>query len=88
MKKIIEENEFGVKRTDNRLCLVCKKYILKKEWRKHYMKCLSNPELFNKPPKCLSCGNLMEPIKEKDGSKSKHSFHCLKCYPNLIISIG
>jgi hypothetical protein len=40
------------------------------------------------PPKCFTCKNLMEPMKEKDGSKSKHSFHCLKCYPNLIISIG
>ena len=35
MSKIIEKNEFGTKRTDNRLCLVCKKYISKKEWKKH-----------------------------------------------------
>ena len=35
MGKIIEKNEFGIKRTDNRLCLVCRKYVLKKDWKKH-----------------------------------------------------
>lgn len=48
---------------------------------------MENPEL-KKPPVCFTCKNKMEPIKEKDGNTSKYSFHCLKCYPNLIISIG
>ena len=47
---------------------------------------LENPH--TKPPICFTCKNPMEPMKEKDGTKSKHSFHCLKCYPNLIVSIG
>lgn len=39
MKKIIENNEFGIKRTDNRLCLLCKKYIPIKGWKKHKIIC-------------------------------------------------
>jgi hypothetical protein len=35
--RIIEQNEFGIKTNKNRLCIVCKKYILKKEWRKHLL---------------------------------------------------
>jgi hypothetical protein len=33
--QIIEENEFGIKITDNQLCVVCGKYILKKIFMKH-----------------------------------------------------
>jgi len=33
------ENEFGIKRKNNRLCLVCRKYILKKSWKKHIKRC-------------------------------------------------
>lgn len=33
--KIIEENRFGIKRTDNRLCLICAEYIFLKEWEEH-----------------------------------------------------
>lgn len=35
--KVIEVNEFGTKRKDNRLCLVCKKYISTKNWKKHLL---------------------------------------------------
>lgn len=34
-----EENEFGIKKTNNRLCLLCRKYISKKEWKKHLLIC-------------------------------------------------
>lgn len=35
MDKVIEHNEFGIKRTDNLLCLVCRKYIMKRLFKKH-----------------------------------------------------
>ena len=38
-KKFVEQNEFGIKRTDNHLCLICKTYIFKKNWAKHVKKC-------------------------------------------------
>jgi len=37
--KVIEKNESGIKRTDNRLCLLCRKYIAKKNWKKHLAAC-------------------------------------------------
>lgn len=39
MGKIIEKNEFGIKRTDNRLCLLCRRYIFKNRWKKHLIIC-------------------------------------------------
>jgi len=39
MKTLIEKNEFGIKRTTNRLCLLCKKYTLKRNWKKHIKEC-------------------------------------------------
>ena len=37
IERVVATNikELGTKRTDNRLCLVCKKYVPKKKWKKH-----------------------------------------------------
>jgi len=37
--KKCESNEFGIKRTNNQLCLLCRKYILKRNWKKHLKDC-------------------------------------------------
>ena len=37
--KIVEKNEFGIKKSNNRLCLLCIKYITNKGWKKHLKKC-------------------------------------------------
>ncbi len=66
--------------------LYCKK-CYEKLWIEIMTKVFPPDEYFKKPPKCFDCGKDMKPIIEKNGKKSKYSFHC-DCYPNKIISIG
>lgn len=49
MNKIIEVNEFGTKRTDNRLCLICTKYIFKSNWVRHIKN--KHPKVYNEKTK-------------------------------------
>jgi len=37
---------------------------------------------------CYKCGKKMKPITEKDGSISRHTFHCDCEKDNLYLSIG
>jgi len=39
MEKVIKKNEFGIKKKDNRLCLLCREYILNKDFNKHRKIC-------------------------------------------------
>ena len=71
-----------------RLCLLCQVYFkTETAFKKHLKECEVKFMKRESIEICPECNEYLTPIIEKNGKKSKHSFHC-ENHPDRIVSIG